>query len=694
MMGVNNLCDAASNEILFSQNSLSKILFDLRWKDQSPLYFIVLHFWYFFFNFDPFWYRFLIMIFVLGTGFSLFKLSLYITEKFLPSLLTSFLFIISPLATWCVFSGRMYPITLLLVTLSALYLTRFLHDRKTSDIVLFILCNSLSIYNHFIGFWISGLFFLFWLTVEVASSLALKTSLKENLIKKLTPWLFAVSAVQTLVFPQILRMGSLMSSPPQHSEEWSISTSLNDYIDTVINFNFINAAWPFIVSNYASELRIILIAIISLLLIRGIYLLSPKEKFLISLFTMISVAVLYLTTTHLDIRDRYFIYLSPFAFLAIGSGLFFEKDTIDSNKNTRLTKWTCLLSRTSRCLAAALLIPTYLWMSLDKTQAKYQEYSRLTQLLDKIIPENTSFYSSRGYARGIPSIAAKGQNLVTEFSPVHDNYHTSEKIFKKDLEARKNFLFFLHGKQHSKEGRDRGSMLQKQKYNKILIDAYGASAELYTLKSPKKVLKPILKYATINPNPTATDMLKWIDFELKKRSFEYKNQKANLLTARIGRNGTIFSPLFISTQNGTDFEWNYMGYYWEKVKYTTMISSNIKKEVLWAHPIENSTLVISQPNTKIQNWLQIVHTIGVDKPYNNKVRVDVYFDTKKVATFSSSNRLGWLSKEIPTLEWHGKNIQLTFLITCELQTYAHFGFNYTHHDSEPTPVSNKSWKLN
>src|SRR5260221_13296866 len=44
-LGVNDLDDAASNEVIFARQPLATLLFDARWPDQSPLYFVVLHFW-------------------------------------------------------------------------------------------------------------------------------------------------------------------------------------------------------------------------------------------------------------------------------------------------------------------------------------------------------------------------------------------------------------------------------------------------------------------------------------------------------------------------------------------------------------------------------------------------------------------------------------------------------------------------
>src|SRR2546425_8304964 len=44
-LGVNDLDDAASNEVLFARQPLATLLFDVKWPDQSSFYFVVLHFW-------------------------------------------------------------------------------------------------------------------------------------------------------------------------------------------------------------------------------------------------------------------------------------------------------------------------------------------------------------------------------------------------------------------------------------------------------------------------------------------------------------------------------------------------------------------------------------------------------------------------------------------------------------------------
>ena len=44
-LGVNDLDDAASNEVIFARQPLATLLFDVKWPDQSPVYFVLLHFW-------------------------------------------------------------------------------------------------------------------------------------------------------------------------------------------------------------------------------------------------------------------------------------------------------------------------------------------------------------------------------------------------------------------------------------------------------------------------------------------------------------------------------------------------------------------------------------------------------------------------------------------------------------------------
>jgi uncharacterized membrane protein len=679
-LGMNNVCDGASNEILFSQESLRTIIFKNKWDDQSPLYFVILHFWLKFFSSDPYWYRIISLLTVLITGRIFFSIGLLITKRPLASLGISFLFLVSPLATWSVYYGRMYPLIILLTSTSILYIFRYIEYKKLLDLGLFVLSNVLLIYTHFFGFFLAAFFFTYWIIVKIINYYSShKSNFKPSeLLIDFVDFFYALAIIQILILPQTLRMGILLTSlPAPHGK--SMSFSLDEFIPTIANFLLIQRLHPSELAEIKQYLNYIIFTLSGFLFFSGLRHLKKHMLFCFLLFLPGSVILIYLFGTGLDFRDRYFMYLAPFLFIGIGLGAF---------STLRVPNWFFLntIYRGFTVISLLFLLTLFFFMSKERTRFRDYEYAKLAMLADRVISGKTNAYITPGSGVGMPVVAAQYQNLNKQLQTVSSNHVSTRKIFDKELSDREDFIFYNFG------GKNQESILREKKllkngYQTLRFDLHRISADLFFADSISK-LNSLVEKSTLDGEYNSSTIVDWTLKSISREMLRHSHIQS-LFTSRIYKGGKTETPVFVATQNGFYPEWNFGERYWKNVKLTNMTVNGITREVIWAHPIEKSTLIVAFPEIHINNWLRIIHAIGANTKYINEVDVEVFLNNTRVAGFSSPNKAGWISEIISTREWSGKNVSITLLIRCKLQTYAHFGFNFTHHSNEPKPVRNK-----
>src|SRR6266446_2786992 len=165
-LGVNDLDDAASNEVIFARQPIATLGFDVKWPDQSPLYFVLLHFWCRLGESPR------VMAFL---QLALLSLGLVLLHRLAQRLCRPravadgavLLATLSPASLWLVRNGRMYTLQLVLFLVAVLCLVRFQDGRRPRDLLGFVAASVLGIYNHFLGLLITACLIL-WLCGELA----------------------------------------------------------------------------------------------------------------------------------------------------------------------------------------------------------------------------------------------------------------------------------------------------------------------------------------------------------------------------------------------------------------------------------------------------------------------------------------------------------------------------------------------
>lgn len=672
---MNDLCDAASNEILFSRKGIYEIFFRMRWADQSPLYFVVLYVWQKIVGLDPLWYRVLNSLCIVIVTITIFSFVRIQGNSRRVALSIACLFLCSPLATWVVFYGRMYSLLLLLSVFCWYNLFVYIETRSTKSIILFTSCAILSIYCHFFGFYITALFYLGWIITDYKLQRMHHANAWQTIKKISLPIAISLCILQMFVMYQIMRLGILMHTPPLRGKEFSVSSDMKGYLYAIFSFLFFKEGVPVQFSSYAKYIVLCLAFCIGLPILNTLRngSLYVKTFIYISLF---SILVLYIPSLQLDIRDRYFIYTAPVLYIALGYGIF-------SFRIASLTRGESIFAHGYKVLQYAiylLLVAFFTFQSSYIASVRYPEYSRVISMLNAMyghpsLMNSFSVFTSRGYAAGLPVLIAEklGSELRIE------NVNDSVAQFEKDLANKKNFIFFHHVSTSNTLMTDADRILQAKGYIKNTIHALGVEADVFVKKSNARfTFLPIEKQRVSPHEMTQSDFYPNVMKGIIKNSnydmFDLHNRDDLLYTARISDEGHIEIPTYLSTQNGFYPEWNYLTHYWNKVKYTDMTLSRQKKRAIWAHPIERSNLVVTIPKKMSSDVLDIVHSVGAPVKVNNHVSFDVYVNDTFINTYTSVNDELWAREKISVEPWQNKDVLITLVIRCENQRFAHFGF--------------------
>jgi len=148
--------DVAKDEpfsIYTAQMPLSDIIVYLRGGNNPPLYEILLHFWIKLFGIGAFSVRFPSLIFSCLTAVVIFRIGKSVFS-FSTGVVASFIFTLSSLQMYFAHEARVYPLFLLLASLSFLLLLKYIIEGKKIFLILLCLIDILLIYSHYFGFFI------------------------------------------------------------------------------------------------------------------------------------------------------------------------------------------------------------------------------------------------------------------------------------------------------------------------------------------------------------------------------------------------------------------------------------------------------------------------------------------------------------------------------------------------------------
>src|SRR5262249_36548566 len=153
----------------FALGPLRRILFDLEWSDQSPLYFLLLHLWSALGQ-NSFAVRTmnLAVVTVLVCLLSATAQTAFHSRR--VAVTVALLAVVSPLSFWLVRNGRMYGLEVLFST-AALYATlRHVEERTWKTAIAVAVACAIGVYNHFFGLVVTGIvaaFLLLEVVLEV-----------------------------------------------------------------------------------------------------------------------------------------------------------------------------------------------------------------------------------------------------------------------------------------------------------------------------------------------------------------------------------------------------------------------------------------------------------------------------------------------------------------------------------------------
>ena len=132
-IGVNDFDDMLSNELQFAAQSLSTIVRHLPWADQSPLFFVVLH-WVRLVGESPLALQLVNALLLTATLAATWMLALELAGSAVVAACAVALGALSPTSLWLVRNGRMYSFQVLFTTLAALCAVRYLSRRRPADL--------------------------------------------------------------------------------------------------------------------------------------------------------------------------------------------------------------------------------------------------------------------------------------------------------------------------------------------------------------------------------------------------------------------------------------------------------------------------------------------------------------------------------------------------------------------------------
>jgi hypothetical protein len=654
-LGINDLADGDANELLFAASPLRTVMFAVKWPDQSPFYFVVLHFWKAFGD-SPFAFRTLNLAIVSLIVIALYELAALLLGSRRLAGAVALLAVLSPIALWMVRNGRMYPLFVLFTILSLNYLLRYLERGTARDGMLFVLACVLSIYTHFLGFMTVGLLGVFWLT-ERRRSVVVGQLLW-------TPTVMFV-AVLLLVLPQVVRLIALLRAPPTLSAVSLPGLSVR-FLNQLAVFSFVNSNW---------EVSRIIALVLTAAYLIGIYALfclgvwsSPRLERLAAVWILAPVVVLGMMARRVDLRDRYFVYVIPLIWIATVNG-----GAGDLQFARKLGRFRGVFEAGRRALLVAVVAAS-VWLLWHKLPERSVQWTKLMQAADRLYQPTMAIWMPPGSARGIPVAVAAHERLDPAFQQLEVLDGATRSQFDDELAAKKEFLFFAQDGFRNAEIEDWTRILEQAGYRHAVVRVPWASAEFFTQSDVAFVRKLRLGDAS------RRTLLDWAVSEApSKRGAEQTSRLGNALVARAYPDGSVKQSVFYISQRGEDGYWKLGPAYWDAVYETRTTSGGIDRELMYAHPANDSVLIVAFPAVQARRSLSMVYGIddsGLVFEDGAEIKAEIYMNDDKLGEIICSNTPGWKRASIDTEAYEGRRGVLSYLISTANERYRHFHFDF------------------
>lgn len=668
-IGLHDLNDALAGEALFGRESIRAIFFNTKWHDQMPLYFLFLHFWQFLGQ-SPFVIRTLNVVIQSLSIFMVYKCAMHLFRSSKVSLGASLLAAVSVLSYWGVREGRMYPLYSLLTLASAYWAFRYFEERKTRCLIFLGMVLVLNIHTHFFGFFIAAIVFIYLIVRTAAEAFYTfrKKRHTNNILKPFIPLGILFAVVSFLSLYQIVRAHALLSRVPTFSPEWSLGPGVLTYLSQVASFS-LRAPWGIEVG-YDPFLTVALYASIVILFVLGMLSLPPKTGLSLAFFAIFPILALAPFTSTLDLRDRYFVVIVPFVYLGLSYGALGDLSFF----NRPLSVPGLNVLRHAVFVVLVLANVFFLYSCLD---LKNVEWSRVMVAFDKIFRKPISLYITRGYVRTVPQYVVDWKGLDPALGDIKVMYGSQRGEFQNEVQEGRNIAFLDQHGYLPDEYKRRVDYLRQNGYKNAVLYGWGAMVEYWS----KEEVQGLFRQDRLGPAPEGAEIVKWARARLLQRipPADIGNYLGGALVARVHEDGNVIESLMRSTQNGTECHWWAGNALWQSVREEVHTSAKVKKQMIWAHPLSESILVLAFPAIQMKNSLRFTYGIADSGLWDEEgadVRMQIFINSAKVSDLTCPNMAGWKEVSIDTRKYKEQSPDLTVLISTRRDEARHFCFNF------------------
>src|SRR3989441_11732980 len=467
-LGVNDLDDAASNEVIFARQPLATLLFDVRWPDQSPLYFVVLHFWCRLGE-SPRAMAFL-QLALLSLGVVLLhRLALRLCRPRAVADGAALLAALSPASLWLVRNGRMYTLQLVLFLVAVLCLVRFQEERRPRDLLAFAAASVLGAYNHFLGLLITACLIL-WFCGEVAlEANARRTAgdepagshpARRRLLRYALPCGLVIGVAAA---PQVARMLAFVQEGGRILNSRSLPGLSLRFLREVSAFWFVNTQTD--VPSPPLLVSAVYFAIIYGSVAFGTALGSRRFRLLVMVALILPLLALGLAAFRLDLRPRYFVYMLPLIWMAVANAALGGEGSIPALPSAARVGRTLLFVAVGSCST---------WLVMRKLPERYPQWTKLMIGLQKLDRPGMAVYMPPGAETGSPMIVAEQLDLGPDLCRIQPLTPETTPAFLREADAGKEFVFLVHWDRRNRELEWRSAQLAERGYRTVVLPVWGA----------------------------------------------------------------------------------------------------------------------------------------------------------------------------------------------------------------------------
>lgn len=669
-MGVNDHDDAVSNELVFAQEPVTAIVAHNPWPDQSPVYFLVLHAARTFGE-SPFAVQLLNALLLTMTLVATYAVGQAFSGSASAAGAAVLLGAISPTSLWLVRNGRMYSIQVLVSVVAAVFVLRYLERRRPRDLVAFSLVSVLHIYTHFVGFLITAVLFLPLLTdgwPDTRQPARDDAGPPDEWRRRLLPQAVAIVGILILVLPQVVRLAGLVGANIPVRPGLSLPGLSRAFVERVTWFWFMNADWGplrgggrVITNVYAGSIAILAAA--------GLASAPRRIGVAAGLWILLPVLLLGLAAGRMDVRDRYLVWVVPLLWMAVANG------AVGPLPFPRLAGTSREIAQGIRSALFLAVVTASLFLVWNKLPERYPQWTKLMLALKQVYRPPMVVYMPPGPPTATPRLLGSHLNLPAGLTRIIALNEATRPQFLAEVERGQEFIFLVHWTYDNAEFSWRTRYLVAHQYKKAVIPVWGARAEIFTHAE----LEGFSLDQHIEPHPTPDKIVGWTRqrFEEKLRPPSRAPRLAEALVARVDGDGAIREGRLFISQRGESGSWRLGPVDWDAVEEVHAASGGRERDMIAAHPVNNSVLVVAFPALQMKKSLSLEYGIadsGLRFPSGADVALAVYVNGTKRADAVCPNTPGWKNLTLDTAALQGARADVALLVTTANDQGRHFAF--------------------